>query len=134
MGIAPHIARLRAFVGHEQLLLPCATVLPLDEGRRVLLAWAAGHSDGWSTVGGAIDPGESPAEAAIREAREEIGVEVGLRRLLDVLGRPAYEVTYPNGDCVAYVTAVYEATIVDGNPAPVDGELSKVAWFTREEL
>ena len=45
-----------------------------------------------------------------------------------------YEVTYPNGDRVAYVTAVYEATIVDGNPAPADGELSKVAWFTREEL
>jgi 8-oxo-dGTP pyrophosphatase MutT (NUDIX family) len=134
MGISPHIARLRAFVGHERLLLPSSAVLPVDAEGRVLLAWHAGATDGWSTVGGAIDPGESPAEAAIREAREEIGVEVRLGRLLDVLGGPAYEVTYPNGDRVAYVTAVYEATIVDGNPAPADGELSKVAWFTREEL
>ena len=57
MGIAPHIARLRAFVGPEQLLLPCATALPLDERGRVLLAWAAGHSepptDPSSTVTGA---------------------------------------------------------------------------------
>jgi 8-oxo-dGTP pyrophosphatase MutT (NUDIX family) len=119
MGIAPHIARLRAFVGHEQLLLPCATVLPLDERGRILLAWPAGHSDGWGTVGGAVDPGESPAEAAIRESREEIGVEIQLRRLVDVLGGPDYEVTYPNGDRAAYVTAVYEASVVDGFPAPV---------------
>jgi 8-oxo-dGTP pyrophosphatase MutT (NUDIX family) len=134
MGIAPHIARLRAFVGHEQLLLPCVTVLPLDESGRVLLAWQAGHTDGWGTVGGAVDPGESPAEAAVREAREEIGVDVRLGRLVDVLGGPDYEVTYPNGDRAAYVTAVYEASIVDGVPAPADGELSDVAWFTREEL
>jgi 8-oxo-dGTP pyrophosphatase MutT (NUDIX family) len=122
MGIAPHIARLRAFVGHEQLLLPCASVLPLDERGRVLLAWATGHSDGWGTVGGAVDPGESPAEAAIREAREEIGVEIRLTRLVDVLGGPDYEVTYPN------------ASVVAGVPAPADGELSDVAWFAREEL
>src|ERR1700692_4998498 len=134
MGIAPHIARLRAFVGHEQLLLPCATVLPVDEEGRVLLAWAAGHSDGWGTVGGAVDPGESPAEAAIREAREEIGVEIRLTRLVDVLGGPDYEVTYPNGDRAAYVTAVYEARITGGSPTPGDGELSEVAWFAPADL
>jgi 8-oxo-dGTP pyrophosphatase MutT (NUDIX family) len=134
MGISPHIARLRAFVGHELLLLPCVTVLPADEAGRVLLAWQAGHSDGWGTVGGAVDPGESPAEAAIREAREEIGVEIRLGRLLDVLGGPDYEVTYPNGDRAAYVTAVYEASVVEGVPAPADGELSEVGWFTREGL
>lgn len=90
MGIAAHIARLRAFVGHELLVLPSSAVLALDEEGRVLL--------------------------------------------LDVLGGPDYEVTYPNGDRVAYVCAVYEASIVDGDPAPTDGELRKVAWFTRAEL
>lgn len=134
MGIAAHIAWLRAYVGHELLLLPSSAVLPVDAEGRVLLAWSAETRDGWSTVGGAVDPGESPAEAAIREAREEIGVEVRLGRLLDVLGGPDYEVTYPNGDRVSYVCAVYEAAIVDGIPAPADGELSEIAWFTREEL
>jgi ADP-ribose pyrophosphatase YjhB (NUDIX family) len=134
MGISPHIARLRAFVGHELLLLPSVAVLPVDEAGRVLLAWQAGHIDGWGIVGGAVEPGESPAEAAIREAREEIGVEIRLGRLLDVLGGPDYEVTYPNGDRVAYVSTVYEAGVAAGVPAPADGELSDVAWFTREEL
>jgi ADP-ribose pyrophosphatase YjhB (NUDIX family) len=134
MGIAPHIARLRAFVGHELLLLPSAAVLPVDEAGRILLAWHSGATDGWGTVGGAVDPGESPREAAIRETREEIGVEVRLGRLLDVVGGPEFEVIYPNGDRTAYMTAVYEAAIIEGVPAPTDGELSKVAWFTREEL
>jgi ADP-ribose pyrophosphatase YjhB (NUDIX family) len=134
MGIAPHIARLRAFVGHELLLLPSVAVLPVDEAGRTLLAWHSGATDGWGTVGGAVDPGESPKEAAIRETREEIGVEVRLGRLLDVVGGPEFEITYPNGDRAAYMSAVYDGTIVDGIPAPADGELSKVAWFTREEL
>ena len=73
--------------------------------------------------------GESPAAAAVREAGEEIGVDVRLVRLLDVLGGPDYEVSYPNGDRVAYVTAVYEARVVGGSPVVSDGELSELAWF-----
>jgi 8-oxo-dGTP pyrophosphatase MutT (NUDIX family) len=134
MGISPHVARLRAVIGHELLVLPCVTVLPVGERGRVLLAWHAGHTDGWGTVGGAVDPGESPAEAAVREAREEIGVDIRLVRLLTVLGGPDYEITYPNGDRVAYVPAVYEADIINGTPSPSDGELSKVSWFTQAEL
>jgi 8-oxo-dGTP pyrophosphatase MutT (NUDIX family) len=134
MGISPHVARLRAAIGHELLVLPCVTVLPVDEQGRTLLAWHAGHTDGWGTVGGAVDPGESPAEAAVREAREEIGVDIRLCRLLTVLGGPDYEVTYPNGDRVAYVPAVYEAEIGAGTATPSDGELSEVAWFSPAQL
>src|SRR5215467_4358024 len=132
--MSAHVERLRAVVGHELLLLPSVSVLPVDEAGRVLLVRHRGHDDGWAVLGGAVDVGESPAAAAIREAREEIGAGVQLVRLLDVLGGPDYEVSYPNGDRVAYVAAVYEARIVTGLPAPSDGELSDIAWFTREEL
>ena len=134
MGIAPHIARLRAVVGNELLLLPSVSVLPVDDCGRILLVRHAGHYDGWGTLGGAVEPGESPTVAAVREAREEIGTDIQLVRLLDVLGGPDYEVSYPNGDRVAYVTAVYEARIIKGSPAPGDGELSEVAWFAPEDL
>lgn len=87
MGIAAHIARLRAVVGHELLLLPSVSVLPVDETGRILLVREAGH-DGWGTLGGAVEPGESPAAAAVREAREEISADIQLIRLLDVLGGP----------------------------------------------
>ena len=56
-----------------------------------------------------MDVGESPAAAADRKAREEISADVQLIRLADMPGRPDYEVSYPNGDRTAYVTAIYEA-------------------------
>lgn len=134
MGIAAHIARLRAVLGHELLLLPSVSVLPVDEAGRVLLVRHVGHDDGWGVLGGAVDVGESPAAAAVREAREEISADVQLVRLVDVLGGPDFEVSYPNGDRTAYVTAVYEARIITGSPAPGNGELSELAWFTRGQL
>lgn len=134
MAIPAHIARLRAAVGHELLLLPSVSVIPVAEDGRLLLVRHAGHHDGWAVLGGAVEVGESPAEAAIRETREEIGVEVRLVRLLDVLGGPEYEVRYPNGDRTAYVTAVYEAAIIAGSPDPSDDELSDVAWFAPGQL
>jgi ADP-ribose pyrophosphatase YjhB (NUDIX family) len=134
VGIAGHIARLRAIIGHELLLLPSVSVLPVDDAGRVLLVRHAGHDDGWGVLGGAIEPGESPATAAVREAREEIGSDIQLVRLLDVLGGPDYEVSYPNGDRTAYVTVVYEARVTQGSPAPGDGELSEIAWFPPGDL
>jgi ADP-ribose pyrophosphatase YjhB (NUDIX family) len=134
VGIAEHIARLRAAVGHDLILLPSVSVLPTDPDGRLLLVRHAGHHDGWAVLGGAIEIGESPAQAAVRETREEIGVEVRLGRLLDVLGGPDYEVSYPNGDRTAYVTAVYEAEITSGLPEPADGELTEVAWFDPVQL
>jgi ADP-ribose pyrophosphatase YjhB (NUDIX family) len=134
VGISAHIARLRVAVGHDLLLLPAVSVLPVDQAGRLLLVRHAGHHDGWAVLGGAVEVGESPAEAAVREAREEIDVGIRLVRLLDVLGGPDYEVSYPNGDRAAYVTTVYEAAITDGSPAVGDGELSDVAWFAPEQL
>lgn len=134
MGIDAHVARLRAVIGHDLLLLPSVSVLPVDGSGRLLLVRHAGLDDGWGILGGAVEPGESPSAAAVREAREEIGVEVQLTRLLDVLGGPDYEVRYPNGDRVAYVTAVYQASIITGSPAINDGELSELAWFETAQL
>jgi ADP-ribose pyrophosphatase YjhB (NUDIX family) len=132
--MSAYISRVRAAVGHDLLVLPLVSVLPVDAAGRVLLVRHAGHDDGWAVLGGAVEAGESPAQAAVREAREEIGAEVRLRGLLDVLGGSDYEVTYPNGDRTANVTAVYEAEILRGDPAVADGELSDVGWFDPTEL
>jgi hypothetical protein len=48
MSIPVHIARLRAVVGHDLLLLPSVSVLPVDQAARLLLVRHAGHDDGWA--------------------------------------------------------------------------------------
>ena len=49
----------------------------VDSRGRVLLREVAGHFDGyhWSFAKGRPDPGESPCETALREVREETGVD-----------------------------------------------------------
>jgi 8-oxo-dGTP diphosphatase len=42
------------------------------------------HLGLWSFPGGRVEPGESPAEAAVRETREETGLKVRIEGLFDV--------------------------------------------------
>jgi 8-oxo-dGTP pyrophosphatase MutT (NUDIX family) len=134
MPMSPYVEGLRAVAGHDLLLLPSAAVLPIREDDGAVLLIRHHGSGRWETVGGMIEPGETPEDAARREAREEIGVEVVLGRLLGVIGGPRFEVTYPNGDRCAYVSPVWEATLVGGEPVADGDEALAVRWFARDEL
>ena len=120
-------------MGHDLLLLPSTTVLPRDDDGRLLLVRLI-DSGNWATIGGAVEPDESPRDGAVREAREEAGVTVELGNILGVFGGPEYRVTYPNGDESAYVVTVFDATVMDGTPQPDGDETSDVGWFRPEEL
>jgi len=90
----------------------------VDAQNRVLLV--RNEVDGpWGLLGGAIEPDESPQEAAVREALEEVGVQVELTNLRAVLGGPEFRFRYKNGDEVAYVQILFDASIVAGVPHPI---------------
>lgn len=128
MAISPYIRSLRERVGHELLLLPSVSVLCRDDRGRVLLVRDAGTGS-WSTIGGLVEPDEHPRDAAVREAKEEAGVDVELDGVLDVLGGPAFRVRYPNGDEAAYVTIVFAGRIVGGTVEPDGEETIEAGWF-----
>jgi 8-oxo-dGTP pyrophosphatase MutT (NUDIX family) len=133
MAISPHIRRLRDLVGTELLVLPSAAVLPRDEQGRLLLVRLI-ETGQWATIGGAIEPDESPAEAAVREAEEEAGVVLRLGPIVAVLGGPEYRVTYANGDRAAYVVTVFDAEVTGGNLRPDGDETSGVEWWEPDRL
>jgi 8-oxo-dGTP pyrophosphatase MutT (NUDIX family) len=131
--MSPFIRRLRDLIGNELLVLPSAAVLPRDARGRVLLVRLI-DSGFWATIGGAIEPDESPQEAALREAEEEAGVRLKLGPILEVLGGPEYRLTYPNGDQTSYVVTVFDATVIGGTPTADGDETSAVAWWEPSEL
>jgi len=133
MAIAPYIRRLRELVGTELLVLPSVAVLPRDGASRVLLVRIIDTGQ-WAVIGGAIDPDESPDDAARREAEEEAGVTVEMGPILGVLGGPEFRMTYPNGDETSYVSTVFAATVTGGSLRPDGDETSEVAWFDLDRL
>lgn len=63
-------------------------VLIHDRGRYLIVKRAAEPDAGfWSIPGGLVEVGERAADAAVREAKEETGLDVRIVELLDVVDR-----------------------------------------------
>lgn len=120
-------------IDNDLLQLPSVTALCRDEAGRVLLVKEA-DSGRWSTPGGAIQPGESPEQAAIREVEEETGLTIQIDRLRTVVGGPEYRTTYSNGDQLSFVAIVYDARVISGSPTPDYDETIEVGWFVLEDV
>lgn len=135
MPISEYLRRLRERVGHDLVLLPSVTVLIWDDEGRLLLMREA-RTGRWQTIGGMVDPDESPWDAARREAAEESGLTVVLERIRAVLGGPGYRVHYPNGDLCSYVATVFDAVVEPGTTSGAvdETEVTELAWFDPAEI
>jgi len=126
-----YVTSIRSRIGTDFLLLPGVTAV-IRQNDRFLLARHA-HSGSWSLIGGAVEPGEEPAEALHREVFEETGARVRIRGIVGAYGGEPMMVTYPNGDRVGYVTTAYDCELLGG--AVADGEeLREIGWFDRDTI
>ncbi|MFJ4681365.1 MULTISPECIES: NUDIX hydrolase [unclassified Kitasatospora] len=131
MGIPAFLADLRAVVGHRPLWLSGVSAVVVDEDGRVLLGRRADNGR-WALISGIIDPGEQPADAVVRECREETGVEVRPERLVSVAVSPMIE--YPNGDRTQYLDLVFRCRPLSGEARVNDDESLEVGWFHPDAL
>jgi len=81
-----------------------------------------------------IEPLERPAQAGVRELKEELNIDVRPIQLLGAFSGPEYTIHYPNGDDVVYVTSVFECEIVSGSPKPDFDELEACEYFNRDQI
>ncbi|KJL42480.1 NUDIX hydrolase [Microbacterium trichothecenolyticum] len=124
------ILELREKVGTHPLSLSGVTAVVIRDGA-VLLGRRS--DNGWLTpITGIVDPGEEPADAAVRETREEAGVVCRVERLAWVHQIP--RIVYGNGDQADYLDLTFRCAWVSGEPYPADGEMTEVGWFDLHAL
>jgi NAD+ diphosphatase len=123
-GEAGHVRRCPNGHVHHPRTDPVVIML-VSDGDRVLLgrqaSWPAGR---YSALAGFVEPGERLEDAVAREVLEESGVTVADVRYVESQPWP-FPVSLMLG---------FQATYAGGEPAPGDGELEDVRWFSRDEL
>lgn len=80
----------------------------------------------WSIPAGFVNAFEDPQAAAVRECREETGLEVRIESLFDVL----YGRKHPRG---ADIFLAYRAEVISGKLTPAD-DADQAAWFALDQL
>jgi len=117
-----------------------ATVYVVNGGR-VLLHMHKKYKT-WFAVGGHLEPDELPHECALREVKEEAGIDVTLVNipshprdvgLVDKVAQPFC--IYHEGDIEErFLDFIYIARSQTDRLAPADDESRELRWFTRQEL
>ena len=98
-----------------------------DEDRRFLICQRPAHKARgllWEFVGGKVEPGETKAQALIRECREELGVTLRV-------GGVFMDVTHVYPDLTVHLT-LFEAAIAAGTPQLL--EHNDLRWITPDEI
>ncbi|GAB3585390.1 dihydrofolate reductase [Calidifontibacter terrae] len=118
-------------VGREARQKIGASVAVLRDG--LLLVTRREDNSLWCMPGGGIDPGETFAEAAVREAREEVGLEVEVRSVLAVYTDPDVAVRGRDGVTLTQTYGVcFRATAATGE-AGLSDEVTEVRWVSALE-
>jgi 8-oxo-dGTP diphosphatase len=112
-------------------VLPGIAVLIRDGDRVLLNKRAHVHGSGtWAPIGGHLNYGESFEHCAIRETREEFGVELADVRYLGLVTNDVFEADHKH-----YITLWMEARYVSGEPrVKAPDEESDVRWFSWDAL
>ena len=130
MAAKDYIRWIRSKVGHEKIILTFAGGCIFNDRGAVLLQ-RRGDSNKWGFPGGAIEPGETPEMTAVREARDETGLDVSAGRLIGVYTDP--DITYPNGDEAQSIVIAYELQVTGGKLFCDQNETLELKYFSKDE-
>ena len=126
-------ARMLFVTGRRAHVLAGAGVVVQDDLGRVLLLQRSDDRH-WGIPGGAVQVGETWAEAATRECFEETGWTVQVRGLLGIYSEPSTQThRYPGGATVQFFGVVFLAVPISHDDIS-DGEACEIAWFRLDNL
>jgi 8-oxo-dGTP pyrophosphatase MutT (NUDIX family) len=119
---------LRKAVGPDRIMLTSAGAVIQDDRDRVLLGLRA-DTQTWGLPAGLMELGETPAGTIVREAYEELRLQIRPTQLVGVFTGPAMFHTYADGNQVQLAATLFRAEIVAGTPTPDGVETLAADWF-----
>jgi ADP-ribose pyrophosphatase YjhB (NUDIX family) len=114
-------------------MVPSVNVVVANSAGEILLIRRS-DNDNWALPGGAIDLGESARQAAVRETREETGIDCEITGLVGIYTDPKHIILYTsNGEARQEFSIVMTARPLGGEPTPSD-ESKEVRWVSLADV
>jgi len=110
-----------------KLRVGCSATI-FDQNRNKVLLTRRTDNGRWCLPGGAMESGESAAQACEREVWEETGLKVRVIRLIGVYSDPDQLVIYSDGNKAFFVVLSFEAEVIEGEPGLSD-ETTAFGYF-----
>lgn len=126
-----YIRWIRGKVGHDKIILVFAGGCIFNEKGEVLLQRRC-DTNKWGFPGGAIELGETPEMAAIREAKEETGLDVEVGKLIGVY--TDYNIKYASGDEAQSIVIGYELKAIGGKLFSDGEETLELKYFAADDM
>jgi ADP-ribose pyrophosphatase YjhB (NUDIX family) len=108
-------------------LVVAASAVVTDESGRILLQRRR-DNDKWALPGGVMELGESLAGCAVREVKEETGLDVEVTGIVGTYSDPKHVFAYDDGEVRQEFSICFAARVVGGQIASSD-ESHEVRWF-----
>lgn len=129
-----YVKYIRERVGHDTINLTGVNVLIINKDNKLLLQKRGTFPFKWGLVGGITELGESLEATAIREAKEETGLNI---KELELLGTTSGEdcfIDFPNGDKAFFITIGYVSKSFTGELVSDNFETEELRFFGYDEL
>ncbi|MBD8501154.1 NUDIX domain-containing protein [Paenibacillus arenosi] len=133
MSMSPYYQNLRDKVGAGLLFMPSVAAVVRNEEGHILFI-RKGNEQTWGLPAGAIEIGETPALAIVREVYEETGLTIVPNQIIGVFGGEKYQYQYSNGHQVEYLVIVFGCSIIGGKLEAKDGEAEELCFFSEDEI
>jgi ADP-ribose pyrophosphatase YjhB (NUDIX family) len=113
-------------------LVPAASAVVADQAGGILLIERTDNGL-WTIPGGGMEVGETIAQTAIREVKEETGVDVAVQRLIGIYSNPRHVVEYSDGEVRQQFSVCFACTVTGGQLA-TSSESRQVGFFAPEKI
>lgn len=113
-------------------VVPSVTAVVTDEDGRILLVHKT-DNDLWALPGGGMDLGESIVDAAVRETKEETGIDVEVTGLVGVYTNPRHVLAYDDGEVRQQFSLCFTTRLLGGT-LRTSSETKEVEFVAVEDL